>query len=301
MTDRIVCGWRIRSALPLPETAPWKGADRPVDIEINQGSIPPRLGERSSELSYIEAASDGRLVVDATPVARFLVTPGSILVDTRLEPEAPELRACLLGPVLAVICYLRGSLPLHASAVRIGGRVVAIAGKSGAGKSTLAVALSSRGHALITDDICACTGLPGQALVLPTYPGIKLSRESLDAFGIEPSGLVPIGPDFEKVQLVRPDGFDPTPAPLEMVYLIEDAPDGAADCITPANGAEGFQRLSVEIYRPPIGRLLLAKPAFFAMTTQLAARVRIRRLVRCPEYRRLSALVRAIEDDVRNF
>ena len=297
MIDRIICGWRVHTALPLPETAPWTGPDRPIDIEICLGSVAARLGERTAEVPYIETAPDGRLLVDATPIGRFVVTPDRIVVDTPFAAEAPEWRACLLGPVLAVVCYLRGALPLHACALRVAGRVVAVAGRSGAGKSTIAAALSGRGHALITDDICACSGFPGRPLVLPTYPAIKLSAASLQSLGIGSHNLVPIGPEFEKVQVLRPEGFDPTPVPLEIVYLIEDAPDGVDDAIVPANGADGFQRLSAEIYRPPIGRLLLAKPAFFTMVTQLATQVTIRRLVRKPDFTRLNGLVRAIEAD----
>jgi len=225
------------------------------------------------------------------------VTPDLVVVDTSPDGDATDWRACLLGPVLAVICYLRGALPLHASALRIGNRAIAIAGRSGAGKSTLAAALSCRGHTLITDDICACTGLPGRPLVLPTYPVIKIDRASLDELGIDTRSLVPIGPDFDKLQLPRPRHFDPAPVPLDIVYLIEDAPEGVDDTITSANGAEGFRRLSSEIYRPPIGRLLLAKPAFFAMTTQLARQVTIRRLVRQSALAGVKALAEAIESD----
>lgn len=298
MTDRVICGWRVRSMLPLPETVPWRGPDRPVDISISQGTVPARVGERTADLPYIESAPDGRLLVDASPIGRFLVTPESIIVDTSSPPDAQEWRACLLGPVLAVICYLRGALPLHACALRVGGRIIAVAGRSGAGKSTIAAALSWRGHPLITDDICACTQNDGRPFVLPTYPAIKLDHASLRALGVASGDLTPIGPDFEKVQVIRPKGFDPAPAPLEVVYLIEDAPDGADDAIVATSGAEGFERLSAEIYRPPIGRLLLAKPAFFAMATRLATQITIRRLIRRPDLRRLQALAAAIESDV---
>ena len=297
LTDRVICGWRVRSTLSLPETAPWRGADCPPDIEIRRGAVPARLGERTAELSYIETAPDGRLLVDATPIGRFLVTPDCVVVDTPLEASATEWRACLLGPVLAVLCYLRGALPLHASALRIGDRAIAIAGKSGAGKSTLAAALSCRGHPLITDDICACTGLPRRPLVLPTYPAIKIDRVGLDVLDIDSRSLLAIGPDFAKVQLLRLQRFDPTPLPLDIVYLIEDAPEGVDDAVIPANGAEGFRRLSAEIYRPPIGRLLLAKPAFFAMATQLARQVTIRRLVRRSALAGVKALAETIERD----
>jgi hypothetical protein len=299
MIDRVICGWRVRSMLPLPETAPWRGPDRSIDIEIRQGAVPAGLSERTADLPYIEVAANGSLVVDSMPVARFLVTADRIVVDAA-RAEAPEWRAYLLGPVLGVVCYLRGVLPLHASALRVGNRTVAFAGRSGAGKSTLATALTCRGHTLVTDDICACTGLPGRPLVLPTYPAVKLSRASLDMLGIESRDLTSLGPDAdgEKFQLLRRDGFDLTPPPLDVVYMIEDAPKDEDDAIVQTGGAEAFERLSAEIYRPPIGRLLLARPAFFAMATQLAAQVAVRRLVRRPDPARLAALTEMIESDV---
>ena len=298
MTDRVICGWRVRSEFPLPETVPWTGPDSPVDVTIVSGVVPARLGERAAELPYMEAAPDGRLLIDAAPIVRFLVTRDRVVVETSLAADAPEWRASLLGPVLAIICYLRGALPLHASALRIGHRVAAIAGRSGAGKSTLAAALARRGHTLITDDICACIGLPGPPLVLPSYPGMKLSLASLEALHIETRGLQPIGPDFEKVQWTAPIGFDPAPVALDRVYILEDTTQGSVDEIIPANGAEGFQRLSAEIYRPPMGRLLLAKPRFFAMATELARQVSIRRLVRRRDLRALDSVVAVIETDL---
>lgn len=297
MIDRVICGWRVRSLLPLPETMPWSGPDRPVDVEIRPGAVPDRLGPRSADLPYIEAAPDGRLLVDVMPIGRFLVTPDCVVVDTTFARDAPEWRAFLLGPVLAVLCYLRGALPLHAAALRVGDRTIALAGRSGSGKSTLAAALSGRGHALITDDICACVGLSESPLLLPTYPALKLSRVSLDALGIDPTNLVAIGPDFEKRQVIRPQGFNPAPVALDAVYLIEDAPEGAADEIVPTTGADAFTRLSAEIYRPPIGRLLLTKPTFFGMATRLATEVATRRLLRRPDFTRLQTLMDMIEAD----
>jgi energy-coupling factor transporter ATP-binding protein EcfA2 len=298
MTDRIICGWRVRSTLPLPETAPWIGSDRAVDISIRQGVVHAKPGKRTADVPYIETTADGSLLVDASPMGRFLVTADTIVVETALAPDAQEWRASLLGPVLAIVCYLRGTLPLHACALRVRGRVIAVAGRSGSGKSTIAAALSQRGHALITDDICACIQHFGRTFVLPSYPAMKLDRASLQAIGIDIGGMTPIGPDFEKVQVIRSQGFDPTPAPLDLVYLIEDAPEGERDVIVSAIGAEGFQRVSAEIYRPPIGRLLLAKSDFFAMATQLATNVTIRRLIRQPDLRHLRALTEAIEADV---
>jgi hypothetical protein len=192
VTDRIICGWRVRSLLPLPETAPWHGPDSPIDIEIRPGTVPTKLDKRN----YIEVAPDGRVLLDLSPVVRFLVAPDCVVVDTSHPPEAPDWRVQLLGPVLGLQCYLRGVLPLHACAVRIGARTVAIAGRSCAGKSTLAAALMRRGHALVTDDICAISLLSARPMVLPSFPALKLARDSLKMLDIDPSGLVQVWLDI---------------------------------------------------------------------------------------------------------
>ena len=301
--DRIICGWRVRCSRPLPETLPWGNGDSKVDIAITHGEVPTRIGERSADLPYVEMGANGRLLIDATPLTRFLVTADSVVVHSELPPEATEWRAYLLGPVLAVICYLRGLLPIHASAVRIGGRAIGIAGRSGAGKSTLAVALAHRGHAAITDDICVCTGLPGSPLVIPTYPAFRLSPESLQALRIDGRTLDPIGLNLDKLQLLRPHGYDPKPVPLGAIYLIEDGsggPDGT-DVILPVAGTDAFARLSAEIYRPAIGQLLLAKPKFFSLVAELAAQVQVRRLIRRPGFTRLELLADMIETDAANL
>ena len=303
MGDRIICGWRVRSSRPLPETLPWGDGDSAVDIAVTHGKVPTHIGERSADLPYIEVGTNGCVLIDATPLTRYLVSASTVVVDTELPPEATEWRAYLLGPVLAVICYLRGLLPLHASAVRIGDRAIGIAGRSGAGKSTLAVALAHRGHAAITDDICVCTGLPGSPLVIPTYPAFRLSPQSLLALHIDGRTLDPIGLNFDKFQLLRPQGFDPKPVPLEAIYLIEDGSDGSEDqhVILPVAGTEAFQRLGIEIYRPAIGRRLLAKAKFFGLIAELATQLQIRRLVRRPGLAKLEALAGIIEADAASL
>ena len=82
MTDRVICGWRVRSKLPLPETAPWRGLPRAVDITIDVGRLPAPVGKVAGDLPFIEAGPEGGLMVNATPVARFLVTPNSVIVDS---------------------------------------------------------------------------------------------------------------------------------------------------------------------------------------------------------------------------
>ncbi len=255
------------------------------------------MGESTSDRPYIEAAPDGSLLLNAMPVARFLVRSDSVVVDSSLPPDSADLRVRLLGPVLGALCYLRGILPLHACAVRIGKRTIAIAGPSCAGKSTLAAALLRRGHTLITDDICAVTYPSGSPLVLPSFPALKLAPDSLKMLDIDRNGLTHVWLDSDKFLVPVNDAFDAAPSILEKVYLLERAPEGIADAIIPIHGVEAFQHLGGTFYRPAIGRLLFAKAALFGMATRLASHIAVRRLVRNSSFAGLDEIARLIEAD----
>ena len=293
MTDYIICGWRVRSALPLPEAALWRGPDRPVDIEIRSGSVPV-IADKGK---YFEAMPGDRVLLDLSPVARFLVAANCVVVDTFYSPEAPDWRVRLLGPALGLLCYMRGILPLHACSVRIGNRAVAIAGESCAGKSTLAAALMRRNHALVTDDICAITSLRGRPTVLPSFPALKLPPDSLKSLGIDPNSLVHVWLDADKFLMPGNNGFDPAPVSLGAVYLLEDASEGDDNAIIPISGTAVFERLSNMYYRAEMGRLLHQPPALFLMAAQLASQVAVRLVVHRSGFNCLANLARLIETD----
>jgi hypothetical protein len=292
MTDHIICGWRVRTWLPLPEAAPWRGPDCPVDIEVRPGTVPAILDKGR----YIEAMPDGRVILDLSPFVRFLVTPNSVVVDTTHSPGAPDWRVRLLGPALGLLCYLRGILPVHACSIRIGNRAIAIAGPSCAGKSTLAAALMLRNHALVTDDICAIASVDGRPVVLPSFPALKIPSDSLKTLEIDPTGLVYVWLDADKFLLPGTDSYNPAPLPLNTLYLLEDACEDN-DAIIPANGANAFERLTAAYYRPEMGRLLYKPSTMFSMAAQLADHVGVRRVVRRTGFAHLSNLATLIEED----
>jgi hypothetical protein len=245
---------------------------------------------------YFEATRDGRVLLDLSPIARFLVAPNSIMVDISVSPEALDWRVRLLGPALGLMCYLRGIVPLHASSVRIGKRTIAIAGRSCAGKSTLAAALLRRNHSLVTDDICAVTSSFGRPIVLPSFPALKLAPDSLKSLGIDTSSLAHVWLDTDKFLLPAIDSFNPAPTSLDRIYLLEDAVEGD-NAIVSVNGAYAFERLSEIYYRAEIGRLLCQPSASFAIVAQLAGQVAVRRLVRRTDFASLPQLASLIEAD----
>ena len=92
------------------------------------------------------------------------------------------------GPARRFLLQQQGLIVLHAAAVRLGHRAVALLGTSGSGKSTLAAALLARGHRLLAEDILAIE--PGTLRVRgETGDHLRLGSDVIRALGHDPGGL----------------------------------------------------------------------------------------------------------------
>ena len=96
---------------------------------------------------------------------------------------------------------------LHASAVAIEGRAVAIVGPSGAGKSSTAAAFARLGYPVLSDDIVALTGDGQRFHVQPAYPRVRLWPSAVTSLFGSRDALPRIVPDWEKRYLPLIDGY----------------------------------------------------------------------------------------------
>lgn len=199
MDDYHVFGWRVKSALPLPELLPWRDDARAPDLCVEIGAVPPPKPHWPSVGPAVQIGPTG-VRVTIPGVAHYWAEAGKrVIVQPILPTNAAEIRVFLLGTVLAILCFQRGVLPLHASAVDIDGRALLLSGVSGAGKSTLAAALSARGYRLLSDDLCALEVREGHPLtVLPAFPRVKLCRDSASQLQVPVEGLDRSGAELEK-------------------------------------------------------------------------------------------------------
>jgi len=299
--DLYLCGWRLRSALPLPELAPWTGDDRQPDLTIRTGSIPARLdGARDvSPLLQVTPEKQARLSIDGV-ATYWLRNAGEVIIAPQMADDSPDIRTFLFGTILGLLCHSRGLFPLHASSVRIGDRAIAISGMSGAGKSTLAAALTRRGHALISDDVCAIDpAAPGGPVVLPAFPRVKLWDDSLAAIGIESAGLTAnrLGQRKFYFRFNEAGSFQATPAPLKAIYLLasSNAPLAGRSEIETLAPTLRIIGLHAQIYRKRTAAIWGLEPELFKALGRIAGPVDVYRLTRTAHLDDLAAMVGRIE------
>ena len=201
-------GLSIRSEVELPQLPPGEEAALP-DLALRIGTVEPSL---HSEIGYRR----GRLFDDF----RYEAIAGREVVIEPLPGAAPHNVADgIMSRVLTIVAYQRGLLPLHASAVEVSGRVIAVSGLSGAGKSTMAALLAARGGRVIADDMLVLAG--DGTLAWPGAGGLKLSSKSLARIGRTPEGLALANDAEGKYFLPLPAGAQAA-APISTLVRLEE-------------------------------------------------------------------------------
>ena len=141
--------------------------------------VSPYLDERGVPLLTIRHAAFGYLLCYCEG-ATFLVSASGSEVDAWWDPPLTEADVAdyLLGGVLAFVVRLRGSVPLHASAVAVHDRAVLFAGDAGAGKSSLAAAFAILGYPVLADDVVVIDDSRACVRAFPSHPRLSMWSDS---------------------------------------------------------------------------------------------------------------------------
>lgn len=295
MGDYDLLGLRVRSEIRLLELRPWRGDGRAVDLVIEIGVVPPIDPHLPSFSPAVQICPAGVRV--AIPgVASYWVEAGRrVIVQPVLADEAPDIRVFLLGTVLAIVCFQRGLLPLHASAIDIGGRVLLVSGVSGAGKSTLAAAISAKGYRLLSDDLCAIDGLEGEPLlVLPAFPRVKLWHDTAINLQVPIDGLERNRAEQAKFNVPLLEAqFQPVALPpAQIVFLNRERlpkPNPSRRVV----GVEALRRFDL-VYRWRLGLALGHHALIFNTMARLVAAVPVVDVDRSDDFAALPALVERV-------
>jgi hypothetical protein len=240
----------VRVRLKEWSTFPWKSSES-IDV-LNTSSNDLADSHPNLRMGMLLGGSYfGLLYGDG---ARFAVQRdgGEVWADWPENYTLEDACTYLLGPVMGFVLRLRGTICIHASAVTIGDRVIALAGPPGSGKSTTAAALACSGFPILSDDVVALTEKGDQFLVQPGYPRVNLWPDSVGSlFGSE-DALPRITPTWDKRYLpLGQNGhrFASNPLPLGAIYILENRDSAlAAPVVQEVFGEQAFMALVANTY-----------------------------------------------------
>ena len=205
----------------------------------------------------------------------------------------------LLGPVLGFVLRLRGITCLHASAVAVGDRAIALLGPAQAGKSTTAATFCQMGHSIIADDVVALAERDGTLFAQPAYPQLRLWPDSVELLYGAPDALPRLTPSWDKraLDLSQGDGrFQQRPLPLAAIYVLAERRSAPRPRIEGLRGREAIMTLVANTY---VGYLLDAALRAHELESlgRLVSTVPVRRVVAPGEPTQIAQLCHDILSD----
>ena len=237
----------IDSALDLPELRRVQGSGR-LCVTLRLGDVPEQLAN-AIPLGPNRFFAAGEFLLNVPRTGRFYARAGR---EIRVEPAegAPtsDLAIYILGSVFGALCHQNGLLPLHASAVEVGGSVTAFLGDSGAGKSSTVALLGQRGYRIFADDICLLEPFGGALRAAPQAGWLKLWRETFEHLGVEPAAENRTFSTDDKYRMyLGPQGFEPR-AVRQFCFLERAAVGEMAARLERLGNAEAIGMLIATIY-----------------------------------------------------
>jgi len=295
-----VAGLSVRSELPLPELLSQKPAIYPPDVEIKLAPCPAHLPQPArSEMEAEIAGNEVLLTIEK--IGRFHIRQGrEILVDAAPDVQDKDLRLYLLGSAFGAIYFQRGLFPLHASVVVINEAAVAFTGDSGSGKSTMAAWMNAQGYPLLCDDVCVIRfNQAGTPLAYPAFPRLKLWKDALNAFEIDPADLQRDYARADKFHMAPTHQFWEEPVPLRHINVLQFSETNSAPCIADLSPASAVHLLRNNTYRFQYISGLGLTRSHFLDCVKLARSVNLHVLKRARDHAGLAGCQKLIEDQMQ--
>jgi hypothetical protein len=231
--------------------------DRVFGARVRVGPVPETLAAPVVDLPWLQATAR-EAVVRIHEVARFHISDGrQVLIEPACDTFADSLDGWLNGTVAALVLAQRGQFALHASTVRLDGRLVAVAGRSGAGKSTTVCVLAQRGHPVVTDDVTAIepprTGDGRSATVRRSARRLHLWPVTADRLGIDQTTGRPVSATADK--RAYPIAATTGSYALGLIVILNPSPHVAEPAVRRLDGVAAAQALVAHTYRSHVRRL----------------------------------------------
>jgi hypothetical protein len=209
-------------------------------------------------------------IADGIAVRSLANLPGLISANGReiryfndFSPALAEITA-VVDEFSALAMDIRGEFCLHAALiVSPAGRGVVLLGDTGVGKSTAALITALEPQWKVgCDDAVVLKEADGGVIALPSYPGIKVSRRSLDL--LQSSAWAAGWDDLLSAKTVEKrrilpgtssaarDYFHVGPVPVDAIVDLRPSPDSVGVQLEPLNSGEIVRRLLWSVFSVPV-------------------------------------------------
>jgi len=206
---------------------------------VPDGSVWFREWDDTGSPSLRVARADGRYLLQFPGKAGFRVSSDGREVECRPEAGIPHytVRHLLLNQVLPLVLSRQRVPVFHGSCVDLGSGAAVFAGATGRGKSTLSGFFARCGYPLVTDDCVALVPTEAGFAVSPSYPGVRLWKDSLEFLNGDETTCPPVAHDKTKRHFAGGVMSSSTrPVPLRRFYCL-DRSEGNTIEITRLEGA----------------------------------------------------------------
>lgn len=275
MYQYILCGLKVESDLAFPELTPWLGAsDRPCDVEFRLGAV-EQLWDQDETGVHFKAYGPDKIIFHIGGAGRILIENGKrATFDAFPSADADRIRVTFIGTTQSMLWYQRGYLPLHASALLVDGRAIAIGAHSHGGKSVLAAALTTRGYPLIADDMMVVDWSPEVPVVLPGYQKLRLWKDACEQLNFVGHTIAKAHFNSDKYILATKAAPVRTPVPLTDIFILSGrCPDSFS--AQPLDAVRGLEHLLAATHMLDAARALGRQEQIFSGLSSVLANVRI--------------------------
>jgi hypothetical protein len=275
MHHYVLCGLKVESDLAFPELTPWDGpSEHPFDIEFRLGPVQP-LWDPDAKGVLFEASGPDKIVFQVEKAGRILIENGRrVVFDAFPAADDDRVRIEFIGTTQSMLWYQRGYLPLHASALLVGERAIAVGARSHSGKSVIAAALNKLGCPLVADDMMV-VDLSGQLpMVLPGYQKLRLWQDACEQLDLV--GNIIANAHFRpgKFVLATTAASAHVPVPLTDIFILSGERQDTLDA-EPLGRVQSVQYLLAATHMFDAVRAMGRQEQVFSGINAVAANVRV--------------------------
>ena len=239
---------------------------------------PVRIGATDGQWIYRSPGRD-HLELTIGGTLRITVRNGDLLQirpDSRANPD--DVAGQVVSTGIAVACYQRGLLPIHASAALTPDGAVFLTGPSGIGKSTTLAALMQHGLRPLCDDIVPVESTSEGLRLSGGGASLRLWQDAVADLGLNPDTAKPQRP--EKAKYIFPLATpDDQPVRLRRGFVIQPEA-GAKVCVQPLSQAQAFEVYAQRSFRRRTAEEMGRQDQVFRLASALAAQVPLTRIIR---------------------